>query len=85
MNTTRIEDITRDEFLQLVKDIFNVSKNRDTHDELIDRFEELSQHPDGSDLMFYPENQEDSTPERIVEIVEQWRDRNGLPGFRSAL
>lgn len=65
--TTRIEDISRDEFLQLIKDIFNVSKNRDIHDELIDRFEELSQHPDGSDLMFYPENQEDSTPERIVE------------------
>ncbi|MFB2764007.1 bacteriocin immunity protein [Marinobacter shengliensis] len=34
--------------------------------------------------VFYPENSEDSTPERIVEIVEQWRARNGLPGLKSA-
>ncbi|WP_138436084.1 bacteriocin immunity protein [Marinobacter shengliensis] len=41
---------------------------------------------DGSifNAVIYPEDSEDSTPERIVEIVEQWRARNGLPGFKSA-
>jgi len=84
MNIKRIEDFTREEFLSFLRGIFDVSKNRDIHDELIDQFEDISQHPSGSDLFFYPENSEDSTPERIVEIVEQWRARNGLPGFKSA-
>lgn len=83
MGSVRIEEMTREEFLDLLKGIFDVKKNRDIHDELIDQFEELSQHPDGSDLIFYPENPEDSTPERIVEIVEEWRARKGLPGFKS--
>jgi len=76
--------MNREEFLSLLRDIFDVSKSRYVHDELIDLFEKLSKHPNGSDLIFYPENSEDSTPERIVEIVEQWRARNGLPGFKSA-
>jgi len=74
--------MNREEFLSLLRDIFDVSKSRDVHDKLIDQFEKLSQHPEGSDLIFYPDNPEDSTPERIVDIVEQWRAQNGLPGFR---
>lgn len=73
--------MTRQEFLGLLKRIFDVTDCEKVHDELIDQFEELSQHPDGSDLIFYPENPEDSTPERIAETVEEWRARNGLPGF----
>jgi len=84
MNVKRIEDLTREEFLSFVRGIFDVSKNRDIHDELIDQFEDISQHPSGSDLLFYPENPEDSTPERVVEIVDQCRARSGLPGFKSA-
>ena len=82
MGSVRIEEMTREEFLGLLKEIFDVKENRDVHDELIDQFEDLSQHPDGSDLIFYPENPEDSTPERIAEIVEEWRARKGLPGFK---
>lgn len=52
---------------------------RDTHEELVDPLEELALHPVGSDLIFYPENPEDSMPERIVKVVEEWRARNGLP------
>ncbi|MFL1455560.1 bacteriocin immunity protein [Marinobacter sp. GN3S48] len=82
MSSVRIGDMTREEFLSLLKKIFDVTDCEEAHDELIDQFEELSQHPDGSDLIFYPEDPDASTPERIVEIVEEWRARNGLPGFK---
>ena len=79
MGSIRIEDMTREEFLGLLKKVFDVTDCEKTHDELIDRFEE---HPNGSDLIFYPENPEDSTPERIVKIVEEWRASSGLSGFK---
>ncbi|TOO00601.1 bacteriocin immunity protein, partial [Vibrio parahaemolyticus] len=40
-------------------------------------------HPDGSDLIYYPENSEDGTPENIVRIVKEWRLSQGLPCFKS--
>ena len=55
-----------------------------TEDKLIDaifRFEELSQHPAGSDLLFWPQPGADSTPEGIIAEVERWRLENGLPGL----
>lgn len=74
--------MTREEFLSLLEKIFDVKKHRNTPEELVDRFEELSQHPDGSDLIFYPENPEDPTPERIVKIVEEWRACDGWNGVK---
>lgn len=82
MGSIRIENMTREEFLSLLEKIFDVKEYRDIHDELIDQFENLSQHPDGSDLIFYPEDPDGSTPERIVKVVEEWRACNGLPGFK---
>ncbi|TOQ48512.1 bacteriocin immunity protein, partial [Vibrio parahaemolyticus] len=45
-------------------------------------FEEMTGHPDGSDLIYYPENLEDGTPENIVKIVKEWRLSQGLPCFK---
>ncbi|WP_422836636.1 bacteriocin immunity protein [Aliivibrio salmonicida] len=45
-------------------------------------FEKLTQHPDGSDLIFYPENLGDDSPERITEIVKEWRESQGLSSFK---
>ena len=59
------------------------AEGSDEHqDRLLENFIAVSEHPAGSDLIFCPENPEDSTPARIVEIVGQWRAENGLPGFR---
>jgi len=45
-------------------------------------FEELTEHPDGSDLIYYADSDEDSTPEAIIEKVKAWRAANGKPGFK---
>ena len=54
----------------------------DLLDLLLDRFEELTEHPLGTDLIYYPETPEDGTPERITEIVKEWRESQGLPCFK---
>ncbi|MEF1286087.1 bacteriocin immunity protein [Vibrio sp. M250220] len=80
-----ISDYTEGDFLQLVEAIFkeNVSDTDDVLDELLEHFEDITQHPEGTDLIYYPKTPEDGTPENIVRIVKEWRLSQGLPCFKS--
>ena len=78
-----ILNYTKQDFIILVEKICN--DDYETEQEHIDAvlfFEKLTQHPDGSDLIFYPENLGDDSPERITEIVKEWRESQGLPCFK---
>ncbi len=79
-----ITEFSESEFTQFVEKIFkeNVAETDDVLDELLEQFESLTEHPDGSDLIYYPDDPADATPERIVEIVKQWRTSQGLPCFK---
>lgn len=79
-----IADFSEVEFLQFVEEIFkeNVSDTDDVLDELLEQFEDITQHPDGTDLIYYPETPEDGTPENIVRIVKEWRLAQGLACFK---
>lgn len=72
------------EFLHFVEDILkeNASDWDDALDELLDIFEEIAEHPDGTDLIYYPENLGEDTPEGIVKIVKDWLASQGLPCFK---
>ena len=41
----------------------------------------VAPHPQGSDLLFWPEEGADDSPEGIVDEVERFCGENGLPGF----
>ncbi|HGO5301500.1 TPA: bacteriocin immunity protein [Vibrio harveyi] len=84
MSKKSITDYTEAEFLLFVKDIFkeNASDSDDVLDELLDVFEEITEHPDGTDLIYYPKKPGEDTPERIVKIVKDWRASQGLPCFK---
>ncbi|HFP0111800.1 TPA: bacteriocin immunity protein, partial [Escherichia coli] len=47
-------------------------------------FIEITQHPSGSDLIFYPKSQGDDKPENILKIVKEWRRSQGLPLFKDS-
>jgi hypothetical protein len=42
----------------------------------------MSEHPSGSDLIYYPKPLSDNSPEGIVKEVKEWRATNGKPGFK---
>ncbi|WP_242674588.1 bacteriocin immunity protein [Marinobacter halodurans] len=79
-----ISDYTEQDFLALIKEIFkeNAAESDDILDELLEEFERVTQHPDGTDLIYYPEEPGDDKPERIIERVKEWRSTQGLPGFK---
>ena len=49
---------------------------------LVSEFERLTEHPDGSDLIYYPRDDREDSPEGIVKEIKEWRAANGKPGFK---
>ena len=78
---TSITEYSEDEFLQLIEEIFGAKAGEHYQDELLENFVLVSEHPDGSDLIFYPESGNDS-PREVLKAVVAWRRNNGLPSFR---
>ncbi len=83
MEDKSICDYTESEFLELVKELFNVEKTTEEEDiNNIIEFKRLCEHPAGSDLIFYPDNNREDSPEGVVKEVKKWRAENGKPGFK---
>ncbi|WP_225422715.1 bacteriocin immunity protein [Pseudomonas huaxiensis] len=53
-------------------------------DGLLDHFEAITEHPDGSDVIYYPPEGSEDSPEGVVKRVKEWRAANGKPGFKPA-
>ncbi|WP_433887367.1 bacteriocin immunity protein [Pseudomonas vranovensis] len=42
----------------------------------------MTQHPEGSDLIFYPAGGQEPTPQKIMKQILEWRVANGRPGLK---
>ncbi|MFJ5162223.1 bacteriocin immunity protein [Pantoea sp. NPDC088449] len=78
----RFEEYTEIEFTQLVSEICTAEGNEAYQDELLDNFIAVTEHPEGSDLIFYNED-DDLTPEKIVATVRSWRMSEGLADLKT--
>jgi hypothetical protein len=78
-----ISDMTELEFLNFVKKVYHDEyATEKEHTAAILEFKRLSEHPAGSDLLYYPEEGKIG-PEAAVQEVKAWRAANGKPGFKS--
>jgi len=83
MKKLNISDYTEAEFLEFINVI--CWSEHPTEKDQVDAvllFEVLTEHPDGSDLIYYADSEEESTPEAIIEKIKAWRAANGKPGFK---
>ncbi|MTD25535.1 bacteriocin immunity protein [Erwinia sorbitola] len=83
-NKKSISDYTEQEFLALVMRIYNAEE--ESEEEGVNNlyeFERLCEHPDGSDLIYYPREAREDSPEGVVQEVKEWRQVNGKPGFKN--
>lgn len=84
-----ISDFTESQFYEFLKGIAEIDAalypSERAHMDAILEFERLTQHPLGSDLIYYPTKHglEDSL-ETVMNAVKQWRAEQGLPGFKEA-
>ncbi|BEM57558.1 colicin immunity protein E2 [Serratia marcescens] len=83
MEKKTISDYTEAEFLNFVKKIFDVQNTTEEEDiRNILEFKRLCEHPSGSDLIYYPDENREDSPEGVVKEVKEWRAKNGKPGFK---
>ncbi|NCH65335.1 bacteriocin immunity protein [Cronobacter turicensis] len=84
MEKKLLSDFTEKEFLDFVTGICkDTYKTEAEHISAVLAFEELTEHPAGSDLIYYPEPGVDNTPTGIVSTIKKWRADNGKPGFKA--
>lgn len=77
-----ITDFTEAEFLRFVEGICDDTyPSEKAHMAAVAKFERISEHPSGSDLIYYPEEGK-CGPLAIVKEVKEWRKANGKPVFR---
>ncbi|EMB4109692.1 bacteriocin immunity protein [Serratia marcescens] len=82
MENKMISDYTEKEFLEFVNGIYYDNyPTEESHINAVIEFERLSEHPSGSDLLYYPEDGNQG-PEAIVKVIKEWRAKNGKPGFK---
>ena len=82
MAKTTISDYSEAEFLAFVRTICKAEGPADKDDQLVAEFRRLTEHPDGSDLIYYPRDDREDSPEGIVQEVKEWRTAHGKPGFK---
>ncbi|MFZ4217856.1 bacteriocin immunity protein [Enterobacter ludwigii] len=79
-----ISEFSKGDFIKLIAEIISAEGGEKHQDELLEQFISLSEHPAGSDLIYYPEPGEEATPGAIAETVQEWRKANGKPGFKDS-
>ena len=79
-----ITDFTEDEFIAFMHKILaeNVAPTDDVLDVLLEEFCEITGHPDGTDLIYYPEADSSGSAEDVTRVVKEWRATQGQPGFK---
>jgi len=83
----KISAYTETEFVALLQEIAKEdeeAENDDRADLLLAHFETISEHPAGSDLIYYPEPGADNSPVGVTQSVRDWREAQGLPGFKDS-
>jgi len=80
-----IADFTELEFLAFLRliDEKNDSGDEEALDILLEQFETISEHPTGTDLLYWPESEYMGEAEQVLKIIKEWRAANGKPGFKS--
>lgn len=87
-HTSRLEDYTESEFLDFLREFFDGGENLTADDfdkymiERVQHFEMITEHPDRSDVIFYPKEGQEDSPEGILKEIKEWRALNNKPGFK---
>lgn len=84
----KLEEYTEAEFLAFLRAMSENPENLKglAYGKYVDRyvnhFVKITEHPEQSDVIFYPKEGREDSPEGVLKEVKEWRAANGKPGFK---
>ncbi|KAB0486399.1 Colicin immunity protein / pyocin immunity protein [Pseudomonas reinekei] len=80
----KYEQYTESEFLETIKRLFDGNyASEEELDTIVRNIVLASEHPDGTDILFYPKAGVENSPIGILNSIKEWRKTNGKPDFKS--
>lgn len=79
----KFEDYTESEYIALIDRLVqgNYSSEKE-HDDIVDNIVSTSEHPNGTGILYYPEEGVEDSPAGVLKAIKDWRAANGKPGFK---
>ncbi|WP_082432279.1 bacteriocin immunity protein [Pseudomonas sp. NBRC 111124] len=77
-----LADYTCAEFRTVVEELLQASGTSAWQDRLLEHLIEMTEHPDGSDLLYYPANELEGCAMGVIARIIAWRKSKGLPLFK---
>lgn len=79
-----VSDYTEAEFLKYLNRLFYVdgTEGEETVRQWRAHFRMVTEHPAGTDLLYWPETGKTGEPEEVLKEIREWRKQNGKPGFK---
>ncbi|MDQ0702679.1 hypothetical protein QF043_001471 [Pseudomonas sp. W3I7] len=76
-------DCTEQEFEALIRSIEDAG-TEEARGELVEHFNSVVPHPEGSNLLFYPKEGADDSPSGVAQSIKAYCFSKGLPCFKDA-
>jgi hypothetical protein len=79
----KLEEYTESEYKTLIQRLFDGNYSSEAElDDIVEIIVSTSEHPSGSDILYFPEEGIEDSPEGVLNAIKQWRVANGKPGFK---
>lgn len=79
----KLEDYTESEFKALILRLFKGDYSSEEElEEIVENIVNTSEHPNGSNILYFPEEGVEDSPDGVLSTIKQWRAANGKPGFK---
>lgn len=83
LEKNRLDEYSEQEFLEILNEFWDGDITEAEEDEFVQRFNEIVEHPEKSDLIFYPSGNRDDSPEGVVDELKRWCREKGKACFRA--
>lgn len=83
LDRTRLIEYSEHEFLEMLKEFWDGDMTEAEENEFVQRFSKIIEHPEKSDLICYPPDNRDDSPECVIDELKRWYREQGKACFRA--
>lgn len=83
LDKAHLNEYSEHEFLEALKAFWSGGMREAEENDFMQRFNEIIEHPERSDLIFYPLGNRDDSPEGVIDELKRWYGEQEKACFRT--